>query len=80
MRFAIPYPCCGPSALSVFKTISASVPCQTSVLFVIVLPRLGFQKERSTSLVGTQQGSPFVVASLWRWEETSIRQITCEAI
>src|SRR5918999_6116215 len=30
MRFAIPYPCCGPRTSSVRSTISASVPCQTS--------------------------------------------------
>src|SRR4051812_18098224 len=30
MRRAMPYPCSGPSASSVFSTISARVPCHTS--------------------------------------------------
>src|SRR5262245_12268536 len=33
----MPYPCCGPRAASVFSTIKANVPCQTSVLSPIVL-------------------------------------------
>src|SRR5437870_1374246 len=36
MRRAIPYPCSGPSACSVFSTIKASVPCQTSFFSPIV--------------------------------------------
>src|SRR5215211_8907147 len=32
MRRAMPYPCSGPSVSSVLSTISASVPCHTSVL------------------------------------------------
>src|SRR5438128_1353657 len=37
MRRAIPYPCNGPIASRVFKTMSARVPCQTSLLFPIWL-------------------------------------------
>src|SRR6266851_6068422 len=36
MRRAIPYPCSGPRACSVFSTIKASVPCQTSARSPIV--------------------------------------------
>src|ERR1700683_4306260 len=32
MRRAMPYPCCGPTVCSVFRTIKATVPCQTSAL------------------------------------------------
>src|SRR5688572_12897796 len=32
MRRAIPYPCCGPIASRVFRTMRASVPCCTSSL------------------------------------------------
>src|SRR5437016_719215 len=42
MRRAMPYPCSGPSALSVFKTIRASVPCQTSLFSGIPI---GFPEE-----------------------------------
>src|SRR5713101_5099596 len=37
MRRAMPYPCRGPSVCSVFSTISASVPCQTSFFSLIAL-------------------------------------------
>src|SRR5438034_11575172 len=36
MRRAMPYPCCGPMALRVLRTMRASVPCQTSA-FVLIL-------------------------------------------
>src|SRR5262245_10966360 len=37
MRRAMPYPCCFPRSESVFKTMRANVPCQTSVFsFMIV--------------------------------------------
>src|SRR5919106_1411505 len=35
IRRAIPYPCWGPMAWSVLRTIRARVPCQTSVLALI---------------------------------------------
>ena len=38
MRRAIPNPCSGPSACSVFKIIKSSVPCSTSDLFVSMAP------------------------------------------
>src|SRR5579864_5489322 len=37
MRRAMPYPCSGPIACSVFSTISAKVPCHTSALSPIAL-------------------------------------------
>src|SRR5690242_8179279 len=44
MRRAIPYPCCDPIASSVFNTISASVPCHTSVLSPTPVLLLGSNK------------------------------------
>src|SRR5215469_12465701 len=38
MRLASPYPCCGPIVANVLRTISDSVPSQTSVLSAIHLP------------------------------------------
>src|SRR5580704_9978858 len=38
MRLAMPYPCSGPIACSVFRTIRASVPCHTSFLSVALSP------------------------------------------
>src|SRR6266850_935754 len=36
MRRAMPYPCNGPSACKVLRTINANVPCQTSALSPMV--------------------------------------------
>src|SRR5215467_2776345 len=36
MRRAMPYPCCGPIASSVFSTIRSSVPCRISDLTSLI--------------------------------------------
>src|SRR6478752_1427605 len=68
IRRAMPYPCCAPRAASVFSTINASVPCQTSVLSAIVLvsnrrltPLLWESKTKSSGCV--IQGCP---GNYWR--------------
>src|SRR5262249_45263787 len=40
MRRAIPNPCCGPIECSVRRTISARVPCQTSVLLLMLTAQM----------------------------------------
>src|SRR5687767_13715149 len=48
----MPYPCKGPRVSSVFRTISASVPCQTSAFLSIVKGSYGFPISASHSFSG----------------------------
>src|SRR3954463_14344632 len=58
MRRAIPYPCSGPSASSVFRTIKSSVPCNRSGRRSIIggVAPLACAKECNTHSSGMSKG------------------------
>src|SRR5262245_9649016 len=56
MRRAIPYPCRGPRTSRVFSTISASVPCRTSVSFIERTSLWVSHRKHAIRPLGKQQG------------------------
>src|SRR5262249_41860853 len=68
----MPYPCCGPRAASVFSTIKANVPCQTSVLSAIVLD----SNRRLTPLLLESKTKPSQICQPLPWRRNVIR---CDA-
>src|SRR5229473_1358265 len=81
MRRAMPYPCWGPMALSVLRTIRASVPCQTSAFVLILVSHMsmaGFLWEDKTTTGDCRRLTPCSVHDASDWDAARNRAVMGE--
>src|SRR6187549_1745988 len=71
MRRAMPYPCSGPIASSVWSTIKSSVPCRMSDLVSVTagfLAPVGCLEESRSVHVGCQDERGYCAMGVGNWE------------